>query len=402
MLVAALSPARIGRTRHGAPPARGPLATFSAVVQAAVLAVRRQYPALGARRARLLLEDDPVLAGERLPSARTIHRAWMAAGLVTPMTVREAPPPSPPLPVDPADPHAVWQIDHQDGIQVPGLETAVVLQDVRAPAAGLIVGADLFAGPRGAHAVPMDTVLDGLRGCFVRFGTPRARSVDAGIHFLGRSPRSFPSRCALVCAGLGIAVVPIRPARPPDHGAVARPHATLDRFLLGPARASLTDAQVALDVHVAALNSRFPARARVCGGRPPLTAHPAARHSGRPYDPATEWTRFDLAAVDRLLAGWRWCRKVSPSGQISFADRNIGVDRTRAGTYVQLRFDPTDRQVVVFEAGTAPDRLGPERRRFGCPAFTKPAILGSSRIAPRPPATGDVPMAPTQAQRYGT
>jgi hypothetical protein len=283
----------------------------------------------------------------------------------------------------------VWQIDHQDGIRLPGLETPVVLQDVRAPAAGVIVGADLFASRAGAHAVPMDTVLDGLRRCFVHFGKPRAFSVDAGIHFLGRSQRSFPSRFELFCAGLGISVVPIRRARPTDHGAVERQHRTLDGYLLGPARASLADAQTALDAHVVALNTRFRSRARVCAGVPPLTAHPAAHHSGRPYDPATEWERFDLAGVDQFLAGWRWCRKVSRSGQISFAHRNIGVDRTLAGTYVQLRFDPANRTVVVHAPGTAPDKLGPALHRFACPEFTKAAMVGSSRIATRPPEVGD-------------
>ena len=362
-------------------------------MQQAVLTLRHQYPALGARRARLLLEDDPALVGEPLPSARTIHRGWVAANLVTPATVREAPPPSPPLPVDDADPHAVWQIDHQDGIRVPGVATPVVLQDVRAAAAGVIVGADLFASQRGAQAVPLDMVLDGLRDCFVRFGKPRALSVDGGLHFLGRPQRSFPSRCELFCAGLGISVVPIRPRRPTDHGAIERQHHTLDGFLLGPPRASLAAAQTALDAHVAALNTRFPSRARVCAGVPPLTAHPTARHSGRPYDPATEWSRFDLAAVDHLLAGWRWSRKVSPSGQISFANRNVGVDRALAGTYVQLRFDPQDRQVVVYQPGTAPTTLGPARLRFACPAFTKAAILGTSRVASRPREDGDTAMA---------
>lgn len=124
-----------------------------------------------------------------------------------------------------------------------------------------------------------------------------------------------------------------------------------------------------------------------------MTAHPAAIHSGRPYDPAAEWRAFDLAAVDRVLAGWHWVRTVSPSGQISFADRNLGIDRRLAGAYGQLRFDPSDRQVVVFAPAAAPNMLGPELTRFPCPAFTKSAILGASRIAP-PPDPGDTGLAP--------
>jgi hypothetical protein len=372
-------------------PKRGPLATFPAPVRAAVVAIRRDHPLLGARRAAVALAADPTLASLPIPAPRTIHRAWVGAGLITARPPREAVPPAVALPADPRDPHAVWQIDHQDGLRLTGIATPVVLQSVRAPAAGLIVGADLFASARGAHAVPIDAVLDGVRRCLARFGKPRAFSVDGGIHFLGRSQRSFPSRFELVCAGLGIAVVPIRPGRPTDHGAVERQHRTLDAVLLGPTYPDLPAAQAALDHHVALLNDRFPSRARPCRGRPPLAAHPIAVHSGRPYDPATEWDTFDLAAVDAVLAQWRWMRRVSPNGQFSFADRNIGLDRARAGTIVALRFDPTDRLVIVYAPGPSPTELGPELKRFACPAFTKEAILGTSTVAPRPLDQGASP-----------
>jgi transposase-like protein len=367
------------------PPAPGPLATFAPAVAAAVLALRRGHPLLGARLARLRLADDPALAGQRLPAWRTIHRAWVAAGLVAPRLPRDAPPPPPPPPADPGDPHAVWQIDHQDGLPVRGLSEAVVLQSVRAPAAALVVGADLFPGPRGAHAVPLDDVLDAVRQNMTAWGKPRALSVDGGVHFLGRPQRQFPSRLELFCAGLGVAVVPIRPGRPTDHGAVERQHALCDAVLLGPAYADLAAAQAALDAHVALLNARFPSRARACGGRAPLEAHPAARHSGRPYDPAREWRDFDLKAVDDLLAGWTWHRRVgAKTGQFSFADRNVSVGKAWAGQAVTLRFDPKDRQVVVYAPGTRPKEVGPELKRFHCAAFDKETILGDSRVAWRP------------------
>lgn len=391
---AALAPAR--------PAGPGPLATFAPAVREAVLALRRTHPRLGARRALVVLAADAALAGQRLPSASTVHRAWVAAGLVAPRPPRDSPPPPPPLPADPADPHAVWQIDHQDGLPVAGLAAPVVLQGVRAPAAGLIVGADLFASRGGANAVPLDDILDGVRRCFVRFGRPRALSVDGGLHFLGRPQRSLPSRLELFCAGLAVAVAPIRPGRPTDHGAVERQHATLDGALLGPTFADLAAAQAALDAHVGLLNGRFPSRARVCGGVPPLTAHPGAAHSGRPYDPATEWETFDLAAVDGVLRGWSWVRRVSPNGQLSFANRNVGVGRAHAGQVLRLSFDPADRAVVVRAPATAPGEEGPELKRFACAAFAKATILGTSTVASHPtPAGGPVDDTPG-GQPYDT
>ncbi|MGH2355671.1 MAG: hypothetical protein ACRDJN_29035, partial [Chloroflexota bacterium] len=152
---------------------------------------------------------------------------------------------------------------------------------------------------------------------------------------------------------------------------------------------------------VAALNSRFPSRAAVCGGRPPLVAHPTAIHSGRPYDPAREADLFDPAAVDRVLSQWRWHRLVGKrTGQFSFADRSVSVGKAWGGQAVTLRFDPTDRQVVVAAPGTRPGEEGAEIKRFHCPAFEPDAIRGagcrassprSSPLRPgdRPPPPGD-------------
>jgi transposase InsO family protein len=179
-------------------------------------------------------------------------------------------------------PHAVWQIDHQDGLRVTGLAAPVVLQSIRAPAAGLTIGADVFAERRGAHAVPEDAILDALRRHVVQWGRPRAIQVDGGVRFLGPSQRTFPSRFALFCAGLGLQVQQIRPGRPTDKGAVERLHATLDGVLLGPVYPNVEALQQALDAPVALLNVHFPSRAKACHGQPPLVTSPHARHSGRP------------------------------------------------------------------------------------------------------------------------
>lgn len=212
------------------------------------------------------------------------------------------------------------------------------------------------------------------------------------MRFLGQSQRTFPSRFELFCAGLGIQVQQIRPGRPTDNGAVERLHQTLDGFLLGPPFSGLTAAQTAPDAHLDLLNAHFPSRASACRGQPPLVAHPQARHSGRSYAPAHEADLFDLAAVDRVLAQWQWHRQAAPStGQISFANKNVRVGAAYKGQAVALRFDPTDRQVVIYELGPAPGTLGPEIRRFHCAAFDQAAILGTSALTTRPaPDTGGI------------
>jgi hypothetical protein len=368
-------------------PRPGPLAEFGPAVGRAVVAYRRRYPRIGARRARVVLEQDPTLRGERLPSVRTIERAWKQAGLLTGGPPTTKPPPTPALP--PAQPHAVWQLDHQDHLSAVGIGTGIVLQSTRDPHAALTIGADVFWGPGGAYTVAEDLLFDALRRRFVQWGLPQAISVDRGVRFLGQAQRTFPSRFELLCVGWGISVHQIRPGRPTDQGAVERLHQTLDAVFVGPSFDDLPALQAALNTHQADLNERFPSRAKGCHGRPPLIVHPLARHSGRSYDPAREWDTFDLAAVHRFLATWKWYRTADKQGaQVSFGHRNYGLGKAYRGMTVALRFLPDPPEVVVYELGSTPDDLGPEIRRFPCPFFEKGRIWGYSTVAWRPPGAG--------------
>jgi hypothetical protein len=115
------------------PPVPGPLATFPPAVAEAVLAYRRAHPCRGARRAQVALQQDLALRGLPLPDWRTIHRAWVAAGLVTtPRRLRTGAP-------VPSDARHVCQTDHQDGPYV-GRQR----RRVRAPAADLTIRANVF------------------------------------------------------------------------------------------------------------------------------------------------------------------------------------------------------------------------------------------------------------------
>jgi len=401
----------MGRYRHGGLPAlqphpakmSHPLSRFAPAVAEVARAYRQSHPLIGARRAVLELARDPRLAGVPLPDARTLHRFFAQEGLV-PRSLPKDRAPAPPVPPDRSDPHAVWQIDHQDHLAIRGVAGYSVLQSIRVPAIGLSVGADLFDGPQGAHAVPEDEICDGLRRSLLRFGRPLALSVDQGVRFLGQPQRQFPSRFELFCRGLQIRLCPIRPAHPTDHGAVERLHRTFDGVLLGPTYTDRAAAQQALDQHLDDLNERFPSRAKHCHGKPPLVAFPKARHSGRPYDPTQEWATFDLAAVDRFLADWRWFRLVGKkTGQISFDHHNLSVGRDHRGELVALSFDPRDRQVVVCTLGPTPDEPGPEIMRFHCPAFDKEAILGTSRVSPRPTdLSPDPPVCHTRPNQQAT
>jgi hypothetical protein len=124
-----------------------PQATFPPAVAEAVLAYRRAHPRRGARRAQVALQQDLALRGLPLPAWHTIHRAWVAAGLVTPRGLRTG------AAVPPDVRPTVWQIDDQDG-----LSSGRQRRRVRAPAADLTIGAGVFAQRRDAHAVSEDAI----------------------------------------------------------------------------------------------------------------------------------------------------------------------------------------------------------------------------------------------------
>ena len=73
---------------------------------------------------------------------------------------------------------------------------------------------------------------------------------------------------------------------------------------------------------------------------------------------------------------------------------------------VRLRFDPTDRRVVVHAPGTRPKERGPELKRCHCAAFDKATILGDSKVAWHPVAARGQPPdtlpVRTDGRRYGT
>jgi transposase InsO family protein len=372
------------------PPAPGPMSSFDVTVKEAMLSYRHTHLRIGARRALVILQPDPALSSARLPSARTIHRAYREAGLVSPHLHPEHPPATP-LPTL-IEPHAVWQIDHQDHLRVQGCQELVVLQSIRAVAAGLTIGADVFVSSGGANAVPEDTLFDALRRRMVQWGRPQAMGVDGGVRFLGQSQRTFPSRFELLCAGWGIQVHQTRPGHPTDNGAVERLHQTMDGIILGPPYADVASLQVELNEHLRMLNEDFPSRAKACHGHAPLELYPEARHSGRQYDPNREWDEFDLGAVDGQLEQWKWYRKVSGNdGQLSFANKNVRVGAKYKGQTVALRFDGCDRQVVAYELGGSPGELGQQIRRFHCSAFDKETILSSSEVAWRPSRSSEPP-----------
>ena len=174
------------------------------------------------------------------------------------------------------------------------------------------------------------------RTLFARWGLPARIRVDRG-HPWG-SWSGLPPALALWWIGLGIAVIWNRPRRPQHNGQVERVHGLLEAWG-EPATCADAAAWAARAAWVVQTQrERYPVR----GSRSRAAACPALAAGGRPYDPATETTAWNLARV--------WARSVDKVGRISLYDHAYGVGRAHAGEPVWVGFDPQTGEWVIRTA----------------------------------------------------
>jgi hypothetical protein len=250
--------------------------------------------------------------------------------------------------------HQRWQVDFKLGIALRD-QTLVNLHTVHDPVGEVCIGATLFpAGHVGGHPrqVTLPQVQATLRACFTRWHTlPDEVQTDGDPVLRGRE--DFPSRLTLWLQGLGIQHLVIRPGRPTDNAEVERCHRTVhDYALVGNERYALAPLQELLNQAVQEMASTLPSRAEGCAGQPPLLAHPDLLQPRRPYQPDRELLLFDLRRADAYLATYTWERKVGRTGQITLGGRHTAysVGRASAGQHIRIRFDPSDRSFVFFDA----------------------------------------------------
>jgi transposase InsO family protein len=334
-------------------PKRGMLSQFSAGVIQAIRDLRSQHPRWGPISLRLHLEDEPGLKGQRLPSPASIGR-FLHEDSANRRQSKTKPPG--PVPVILSRVHQRWEIDFKVKIHLAGGET-VQLHTVTDPFSGAHLGAYLYRSGSDVSRVPLGDVQATLRACFTEWETLPEEIQTDGEAILAATAGELPTAFTLWLAGLGIAHRRIRPRRPTDNGSVERDHRTLtDYSLQGQLHRSLKDLQTYLHQCRLELNTRYPSRAKGCGGQPPLTAHPELLHSPRRYYPEQEEFLFDRRKVDTLLAACSWERKVGQMGQITIggAHERYLVGRAFARQTVQIRFDLSTRNYVACR----PDEAG--------------------------------------------
>lgn len=353
---------RVGRTygdtglrNQRAPRATSPpMSSFDARVASRALELKQQHPRRGPTRILHELAQDAELSELRLPK-RSVLAAYFRQ-ICPELLAKRSTPPAAPRRAQVV--HDLWQIDSKENLRLQDGTIATVL-DVREPVACLWLGnfAHATNTAKSWRKLTLAEVQADLRQVFCEYGLPRGIQTDRE-HIYGQpASEAFPTRFTLWLAGLGIEHQFSRAGQPTDQAQVERGHRTWSDWLFAPtALADLPNLQAALTQARQTHASALPSHAGDCAGRPPLVAHPEARHIWRPYHPAAEGDLFHLTRVDDFLAQWTWQYKVTRSGQVYIQDRAYYLGTAIAGQTVDMRFDPADRH-FVFTCAQSGDSL---------------------------------------------
>lgn len=326
-----------GRTK------RGPGSSFPEEIREKAVKLKKTHPHWGPKK--VLVEMQPLfsLSKEDLPSPASLS-------VVFKQQCSEAVQPHQKRSLAPADPkvrraHQRWQMDAKEGIPV-GKGRANV-QEIRDIYSGLIIGSQAFMTlqtDKGWQHLHREEHQQALRLAFCQWGLPLEVQTDNDSEFANLNDPTFPTIFTLWLAGLGIIHIRSRPHRPTDQSQVERNHRTQGDFVWKDMSFDQIEPfQQALDYHRQSYNEKYPSLAAHCHGKPPLSAFPSARTTGRPYHPDLEWDLFDLKRVDTFLAEHVWTRKVAANGTIHIGDQYYILGRKWKTKIVSIRFLPASR-----------------------------------------------------------
>lgn len=344
----------------------GILSHFCWRVRYCILRLRLEHPRWGPDRIRAQLRKRLAGSGVRVPSAASIGRYLHRWPRFRRQFRKRTPPAQRPAP--PTTALQRVQLDFKMGIALQD-GTLVNLHTVRDPVGEVCLAACIFPAGRVGRAPRAVTAAQAcavLRIAFARWHTlvDEVQTDSEGV-LVPHSPDVFPSRFTLWLAGLGIAHLVIRRGRPTDNAEVERCHRTItDYAVVGNEQADVVRLQQLLDQAVYELAFELGSRAEGCHGLPPVQAHPELLQPRRPFEVEHELAVFDLRRVDAYLTGHTWERKVGKKGQIDLGGKRYSVGCAYARRQVLVRFDPTDRHFIFYDADE-PEKELRRRRALG-------------------------------------
>jgi transposase len=369
-------------------PARGHLGEAEPRMRYLVLRLKKQHPKWGAAYVRKKLSEDARWRGQAIPSASSIWRYWRSFG--ERLFAKRDPPTSEIAPSD--RPHGVWQMDAKESMEIPGVGL-VSFNHARDEFGRVTVLHRVHAEPERARQLARLTSESAFQDCriaFTEWGLPEAIQTDRDTIYVDSHQSPFPNRIVLWWQGLGIEHRLIPRRTPKRNGTVERSHRTLkERTLENQEFESAEALQKQVDADWQELNAECPSRARGCGGKPPLQAHPELLDNPRTYRPEWERALFDLQRVDAFLAEFTWFRTCTSVGQLRMRNIRYSLGAAWAHQDVSVTYDPQQRQ-FIFSQIRSKSRKGQEQPQLE-PVRRDAKNLSLEDITGLPAALPDLP-----------
>ena len=325
-------------------PAHGILSTSPADWVERAVALKRAHPHWGSANVLLDLRRSADFAGRPLPSPARLSALFQARCPEAVQPHRHQAYPERPVP-HAGYAHQRGQMDAKEKGPLAEQAVASVL-NVRAPVTAVMIASQAFltTTAHGWRKLTLPEVQGVLRAAFAEWGCPLEIQTDHEDVYVGAATSDFPSRFTRWLVGRNIQHVTSRAHPPTDQAEVERGHRPVgDLTWKDELFAQVPNRQAALDEQRPRYNTDYPATAADCDGQPPLCAHPTARFSGRPFDPALEWLLFDLNRVDAFLAQQVWVRHVGEQGQVGIGSDHYDLGRDQACQTVTVHFLPATR-----------------------------------------------------------
>jgi hypothetical protein len=204
---------------------------------------------------------------------------------------------------------------------------------------------------KGAMSQPdTDSYFWALRLAFEEWGLPKAIQVDKDSVFIDNTSKSpFPGRLHLWLIGLGIKFCFITVPPPLKQAMVERSHQTLDKQTLKGQNYSYWKQLFQFtNTRRKRLNENLPSR--MLDGRPPLTAFPKAKHSGRYYNLEQEEQIIDMSRIYKYLAKCCWFRRISKAKTISLSGSIYYLKNAKPEEQIQIKFCNRAKKLIFRDA----------------------------------------------------
>ena len=306
--------------------------------------MRPEVGGWGAITLRVELEQDPGLAGQALPSVRSINSYLKDRKRVRPYRKPSTLPDTQLIIGRHA--HDVWQMDAEGNKRVSGIGTVSMI-NVKDTFSRTYVQSYPLALASAHNHPKKEDYQRVLRLAWMEFGMNNTLQLDhESVFFDNTHDSPFPTPFCLWLIGLGVHIIYTPGGKPFKQGVVERSHQTMhSQVCQNKTYQDHAHLFCACQSRRKQLNFHIPCR--TLNGQAPLQVHPEAKHSAKYYCPSREHEIFDVEKVYQYLAHCKsWYRKVDSNQTVGLGKKQYFLRYSKPGMELAIDFDLQTRQFI--------------------------------------------------------